>query len=235
MNVYLINLDKNVERLANCDRQLARLGVSYERFSAIYGKGLPKAEKKRAVNGFLWWCNGGRRIVDGEIGCTLSHYGVYKRMRERQQSVACILEDDVVLDDRFAKQLENVSQWIDVSKPQVVLLSNHTSETAEDWTIKEAPGDCFAESYVITLRAAERIMSINYPLRAAIDSWGRWVRRGGIRCYHAFPSVCTQDWRDGFSTDVYTGEFSPRNYTGIKRMMYKVMRGFGKIIDLIVR
>ena len=38
MNVFLINLDKETERLKFTDRQLKRSGVAYERIPAVYGK-----------------------------------------------------------------------------------------------------------------------------------------------------------------------------------------------------
>ena len=60
MKVFLVNLDKNPERLAAADAQLRKLGVEYERFPAVYGADLPKAEKRQAVNRFRWWCAVGR-------------------------------------------------------------------------------------------------------------------------------------------------------------------------------
>ena len=42
MKVYVINLDKNVERMLSMKAQLDRFGLVYERFPAIYGKQLSK-------------------------------------------------------------------------------------------------------------------------------------------------------------------------------------------------
>ena len=40
MQLFLINLDKDKDRLAIIDSQLRKLGISYERFSAIYAKNI---------------------------------------------------------------------------------------------------------------------------------------------------------------------------------------------------
>lgn len=236
MKVFLINLDADTERLAKCDAQLRRLGVSYERVPAILGKALSKAEKDRAVNRFLWWCNGGRKVMDGEIGCALSHYACFRRIIDGGLGCACILEDDVILDDRFPEVLKRVEFWIQSSAPQVVLLSNHSNDLRETDEIVEVSGASFAEGYVITASAAERIMKVNTPLRAANDSWTRWRRRAGVRLFRAYPSVCRQDWSDGFKSRVCTehswGSSGPAVF---QYVVFKLSRLVGKTIDVLIR
>lgn len=239
MKVFLINLDKNPERLRKCDAQLRHLGVDYERFPAVYGKTLPKELKKRHVHGFLWWCAGGRRVLDGEIGCALSHIGVYRKIIAEGLDFACVLEDDVILTPYFADQLKRVEGWVDSGSPQVVLLSNHTKREPEDdgaWRISWTKGDRGAEGYVITRPAAIAMIRANYPLRAAADTWPRWVRRAGIELFHAFPVVCRQDWTPGFHSDI--GNADVRNYAQfslVGKIMFKVGRLLGKMIDEAVR
>lgn len=132
MKVFLINLDKDAERLARCDAQLRRLGVDYERVPAILGRDLSAEEKDGAVNRFLWWCNGGRKVMDGEIGCALSHYVCFKKIMEEGVGFGCVLEDDVILDAGFPDVLKRIEAWIDARQPMVVLLSNHSKESRSD-------------------------------------------------------------------------------------------------------
>ena len=80
MKVFLINLDRDQERLKAADAQLKALGVEYEWIPAVYGKSLSQEEKQRKVNRFRWWCAVGRSMTDGELGCALSHAAVYRWM-----------------------------------------------------------------------------------------------------------------------------------------------------------
>ena len=76
MKVFVINLDKDKDRMASIDAQLKGLGVQYERISGVYAKNLPGQERKCFVNNFRWWCAVGRPISPAEIGCAMSHYGI---------------------------------------------------------------------------------------------------------------------------------------------------------------
>lgn len=130
MVAFLINLDKNPERLAAADAQLRGLGVDYERFPAVYGKALSREERRRKVRRFRSWCAMGRRLMDGEIGCALSHCGVYQEIVRRGLPCAAVLEDDCKLSPVLPEALREVEEWVDPTRPQVVLLTHHQGEAA---------------------------------------------------------------------------------------------------------
>lgn len=229
MKVFLINLDKDVDRLQAADAQLRCLNIAYERISAVYGKDLSKDEQKAALNKFRWWCAIGRPIALGEIGCALSHYRLYQRMIDENIPYACILEDDVVLKSEFPIQLEVVERWIDQSKPQVVLLSNHTSEVCNEWKISPAKKDMYTEAYILTQQAAKALLKANLPMQTPCDHWGRWVKHQAIMLYHAFPTVATQDW-ESYDSNIWED--------GVKESLlhlffHKIKRMIGKMLDFI--
>lgn len=231
MKVFLVNLDKNPERLAAADAQLRKLGVEYERFPAVYGADLPKAEKRQAVNRFRWWCAVGRPVRDGEIGCALSHYALYRRMNEEKLPYACILEDDVVLDERFPKQLQRVAAWLNPDQPQVVLLSDHTYKRHAEEGIFPAQADMYAEGYILTAPAAQALLRANLPMQTPCDHWGRWVRSGAIQLYHAYPTVCSQNLRDFVSGTVPSDAFNVKKLSSSSRFLHNIARAFGKTMD----
>ena len=204
MKVYLINLDSEKKRFATADAQFKRLNVTFERIPGVYGKKLQQKERDNAFNRFRWWCAVGRPVRDGEIGCALSHYSIYKQMRDEP---VCILEDDVVLDSRFKEVLEYVEHQIDIDKSQVILLSNHSKDIPKDNNIhiEHAKRDMYAEGYVITPKAAHALLKANLPLQCPCDWWGRWVRRGVIELYHAYPPVCSQNQAQYISGTVDVG------------------------------
>ena len=230
MKVYLINLDKDKVRLAEADAQLKRIGVAYERVSAVYAKELPKEELNGAVNKFRWWCAMGRPVMVGEIGCAMSHYSIYRQMTEP----VCVLEDDVVLDDRFPEVLAYVEQHIDPARPQVILLSNHTRylpNLPNLANLQTSTSDMYTEGYVLTPLAAKAILKANWPLQAPCDHWGRWARRGLIELYHAFPTVCRQDQTQYASGTVSKGCFRVSELGPTAWCLHKFKRLIGKTID----
>ncbi|MBR3222449.1 MAG: glycosyltransferase family 25 protein [Kiritimatiellae bacterium] len=230
MNVYVINMDRDRDRMQAIGQQLERLQVPYNRFRAVDAKRLDKSELKGAVNGFRWWCALGRPIRIGEIGCAMSHYAIYRQM----ETPVCILEDDVILADDFSSVLERVEEWLDCSRPQVVLLSNHSSKVNQNAGIFPAVSDMYAEGYVITPLAARRLVGVNWPMQRPCDHWGAWARRGLIELYHSFPTVCSQDQSRYASGTVDKGCFKVSELSKVRWLLHKGLRLVGKTLDKIL-
>lgn len=228
MKVFLVNLDRDKDRLVASDAQLRRLGVAYERVSAVYGKNLSESQRKNAVNGFRWWCAVGRPCMPGEIGCALSHFKVW----DSGCDLMCVLEDDVILNAEFPKVIAEVERWADPARPQVILLSNHSNENGNG--ICRSKGDMYTEGYVITNAAAMAIRACNDPLQTPCDWWGRWARRGVIELYHAFPTVCRQDQSQYESGTVAPGCFRVSELSPLAFAWHKFKRLIGKILDRIL-
>lgn len=245
MKVFLINLDKDKDRLEAANAQLNRLGVAYERLPAIYAATMTQAERNESVSRFRWWCAVGRKPTNGEIGCALSHQAIYRRMIKENIPMACVLEDDVVLDDRFANVLAKVEKLDFGICPVVVLLSNHadwenkpgdgvrgfrTPEGEDQFYLKRTYWEMFAEGYVVTLAGAKALLRANAPLITACDQWMRWAERGWIELYHAFPTVCCQN-KDDFSTNTLPGMKLVRDMGKCEYCLHKIKRVIGVLID----
>jgi len=239
MKIYLINLDKDKERLIAAESQLKRFGLQFERVGAVYGKAMPVEEKEAAVNAFRWWCAVGRCIWDGEIGCALSHRKARNLMITQNEDIACILEDDVVLSDMFPDVLRYIAENLDKYESNVVLLSNHTPQKKigmprKGFYLQKARNDMFTEGYVLTLPAARNLNSVNYPMITPCDWWGRWKRKGLIHLYHSVPTVCSQN-RNDFKSTIGDGEFKPvSSYGVIKKCLHKSARAVGLAIDKLL-
>ena len=241
MKVFLINLKKNPERLKKSTSQLESLGVEFERIEGVYGKDLSQHDKDLSVNRFRWWCAQGRKIRDGEIGCALSHYGIYQKMIDEQLDCACILEDDNKYNKQFKDVIERLESLVDINKPQVVLLSNYTGIElrSDEICIKSTNRDITTSSYVITRYAAESILRANYPICVPCDYWVRWVSRGLIQLYHSIPTVCMQEGRNvgggkdsHFTSDVEEANMERVSEFGFCRFVFhKLKRIIGVAID----
>lgn len=111
---FVINLDKDKERMFFMHNQLTKLGIEYRRQPAILGKEyqptLSEYDKELAIN------KGGHKMLLGEVGCALSHAKVLEKIVQEKISYALILEDDVVLPDNFKEIIEreigrNKNKW----------------------------------------------------------------------------------------------------------------------------
>ena len=233
MKAFVINLEKNTERMASIDRQLRQLGLVYERISAVYGKDLSVGERREVFSAFRWWCAMGRPVAPAEIGCALSHYDIYRRMTEDESlQYCCILEDDIALSQEFNSTIKEVERWIDPMKPQVVILNDHQNAYGGlSAGIHRSPGGTCADGYVLTRVAARNLLDANLPIIVPCDTWGRWVRQGRIELYHAVPAVVRQ------MQDVF-GSMTSENRSDVlklplpKRILHKAKRAVGKTLDM---
>ena len=233
MQIYLINLDKDKDRLAIIDSQLRTLGISYERFSAIYAKDIPIEKIAKYVNRFRWWCCIGRKILPGEIGCALSHYSIYKTIIEKKIDYACIIEDDIIINENFKERIYKIGKWIDINKPQVILLSNYTNERENIEEIREVKSGLCSDAYIITQKAAIALLKENLPLCVPCDHWGRWVKNKSINLYMALPSVAIQNWSDFESNMSESKQFNNKK-NRLQLLLHKIKRLIGISIDKVL-
>lgn len=230
MKIFVINLDRDTEKMSFIRRQMDAQGLAYVREPAVEGCGLPEGERRKVVNGFAWWCAMGRPIQPAEIGCALSHYKIYERITEP----VCILEDDVELRPGLSEALERIAHFIDPAKPQVVMLSDEwgcrAAKGKADGIVASSDAWC-TDGYVITPLAAQAIRKANLPIEVPCDTWRRWVRRGLIELYHAFPTAVIQR-QDlfGSSTDPCFAR-AKRSRSLPARVLHKCVRVFGLAVD----
>ena len=239
MRLFVINLDNDVTKMNSMDVQLTYMDVPYERVPAIYGKALSTLERKRVLSQFRWWCATGRPVMDAEIGCALSHFSIYQRMIDENISVACILEDDITVSPKFKECVARVESLWDVTKPQVVLLSDHTKmygnvpETDSFELRKSLNGMC-TDGYCLTKEAAKVLLKQNLPLITPCDTWGRWVKQGVIELFHALPSTCKQNQLD-FGSSTSEGRVYTMSLPLHKWLFHKSKRVVGKVIDFVLQ
>ena len=97
LHTWVINLDRDVERLARITQQLAPTGLAWTRLSAVYGRELPAAEQARLLDRDAYRRKHGMEPAPGELGCYLSHVAVYRALLASPHAAALVLEDDVLL------------------------------------------------------------------------------------------------------------------------------------------
>lgn len=113
VKTYIINMKSAVSRreymLDICSKYKNFLDIEF--FEAINGHNLEddviyeKYNPQKSIK-FI-----GRPLKKGEIGCILSHIEIYKRIIENNIKYALILEDDIILDDNLANEINSIFSY----------------------------------------------------------------------------------------------------------------------------
>ncbi len=195
MKAYLINLDRNPERLAFMRGQLDALGLPFERLPAVCGKSLSPERRAAGFSPVRSFIASKKRMSDAEVGVALSHIGCCRRLLASGEPCALVLEDDVVLGPGFCATLARVERFLDPERPQLVVLSGYGVAGAESLPeqIRAEKSAWCADAYCLTRTAAELLLKANSPVITVADSFKRWRRRFGLELYRALPATVRQD------------------------------------------
>jgi glycosyl transferase family 25 len=140
---------------------LDSFGIPFEFFSGTDGGQLKKAEIESAYDEEKVQKNLDRVLSLNEIGCTMSHRAVYKKMLDENIEKACILEDDVLLDDEFPRTLTFLNDFN--FKNTVVKFDNY----------REKNTPC---SIWVKKKVSERVM-FKKPVTTQWMAWGYIIDR----------------------------------------------------------
>jgi GR25 family glycosyltransferase involved in LPS biosynthesis len=120
MNIYIISLIRDEKKRAEISRVLNELNLNYEFIDAVYGKDLPRDSISNLnVKGKI--SRRGYVATPGEIGCSFSHIKAMKEIVKSDTQWGCILEDDVILDERFKKFILSANESLYSEKDVYVL------------------------------------------------------------------------------------------------------------------
>jgi len=230
VTAFLVNLDRHPDRLACAQARLAAAGVEAVRMPAVDGAALSPAARRAAVSRFHALLARGRLYTHGQIGCTLSHHAVYRRMADENLPAALVFEDDVRLSPDFPASLAAAETLLDANRPQVFLFSDGTYPPLPGdgrAFARAKDGDC-SEAYLITLPAARELLRVNSPMVVTLDSWSRFAARGHVELYRATPATATQDHT--FQSVV---PVNGRPSDGFLRILWNVARLVEKPLDAL--
>ena len=104
---YVINLDKDTDRLERFKHQKAKLSVQFERIPAVYGKELSKKEIEKHTTRFC-----ANFCTPAMIGCAASHLKSWETFLKTSHKRAIICEDDVVFADEVDTKLHDALEQV---------------------------------------------------------------------------------------------------------------------------
>ena len=173
LGIWLINLDRDVDRRRKMEQQLDALGLTYSRFSAIYGKDHVEALSKRA-DAAAYSRNMGSDILPGKMGCYASHLAVWEAFLASDHDVALILEDDVVFHDDFLECLDlalaSSDHWDTVRFNCIRAKLPISQGRIGPYTLNAYAGPFTGNAaYLIKRDVAQRILPNLWPQTRALD------------------------------------------------------------------
>jgi GR25 family glycosyltransferase involved in LPS biosynthesis len=200
--VYVINLDKDVERLKTIDTALRKQGISYERLPATLGSNLSNDSRLTQMCNFF--------CTDGIKGCAVSHHRIWEDALRNGYSRVLVFEDDALIPDDFDKKVRevmvNVPEQYDIvflgcqyfcRNKTVVEKVGHTlmGTTPEEVNeqVQKVSGSIGAHATIYTQIFMNKI--INEPIETHIDvQIQRWIKTYGFNAYGLHPElVSTSD------------------------------------------
>jgi glycosyl transferase family 25 len=101
-NVYLINMDKDTNRLEKVTKECKKFNINFERFSGVNPLKLSKKELNKYVSKT---CQ--NICPNGLIGGGVSHMKIYEDALKNNYKNILVLEDDVYFSDELYEELNN--------------------------------------------------------------------------------------------------------------------------------
>jgi glycosyl transferase family 25 len=185
MKIYLINLDRNPERLAHMRKQLN--GVAFERISAVDGSNDPPTTQ--GLSRF-------------ELACLESHKLAWRQFLNGPEGCACFLEDDLHIWPSFAAVAES-SSWIPSDAHSIKLdtylqkveLGAKQAAVGNRQIARLYSRHQSSAAYILTRGGAARYLDLtaSAPLPADYALFPRHPRRLGLHIYQLCPAIAIQD------------------------------------------
>lgn len=105
--IFMINLERRPERRIKMERSFKEIGLTVENVPAVDGQTLTDESLEKIGVRFLPGYADpyhNRPMTKGEIGCFLSHFWIWEKMRMEKLSEILVLEDDIRFEPYFKER-----------------------------------------------------------------------------------------------------------------------------------
>lgn len=242
---YVINLDKDTERLAFMMKNFENVGVQAERFPAVDGRLFPAEQFERFVSERPR--KGKKTWMRGQMGCFLSHYGVWQKIAESDARFGAVFEDDVYLSPALTPLLTE-DQWLPDSVDLVRLdtstnrlLLGRTAEicaAGRDFFSVQSTSWC-AGGYIINRRTALQLLDLaprhHHPADVLLYNYEQSVITPKLKILQSCPALVTQDKQEGGKIGFVSNIESPLQalrqdrITDVIPAIYRTLAGYKRI------
>jgi glycosyl transferase family 25 len=191
--IYVINLDRCIERWERMRSQAVQYGLNLVRIAAVDGHTVADHERI-GFHARSFYYHNGRKILAGEYGCYRSHLLALEAFAASGDAMAIIMEDDVDLNDSLIPRAMAAVNAVAGDRGSVIKLANHRKvgfRAAVTTTHGDAVGRCLhgpqgsAACYIVTRQAALTLLktlhSVLLPYDVALErGWSTGVETFSI-------------------------------------------------------
>jgi GR25 family glycosyltransferase involved in LPS biosynthesis len=169
-NIYLINMDKDKDRLINVTNYCNELNIKFKRFSGIDPKKLLQKEKNKYLSKFNQYF-----MPYGIVGCAYSHIYIWLDAIKNNYKNILILEDDILFKkENFYKNFKNAYNELPNDYDIFFIgYKNNDNEIKNDFKYIYQSKQPFYEthSYIISLKGCNNLIKIinNNKINNPID------------------------------------------------------------------
>ena len=178
-------------------------GLNYEYFYGVNGT---EVDKK-------YYENKGSKLTYGQLGCSLSHVNLYKKIVDEDIEVALILEDDCVFNENlknFKKYYESLPKDWDIVYGGFLPMSNVNKANYDNLFYKVKPSYnssvghiCGTHCIIINKRFAEKMYNFNKDgLYTADGAFTEFLKQEDANMYAFVPAMANQDGLECLSVNV---------------------------------
>lgn len=183
MEIVVISDTKNTVRYQYIKSKMESVGVRFTFFDAFMANRMNPVEivSKVLPNTFL---------TTGEIGCALSHLGVFEGLLASDEKSAVILEDDIYFTSEFTEdRIDKICKFVESSdEPRVVVLQKSiyhdkcVKKIDESLHIYSSLNLFGTYGYVVNRKAAEIIIEVQSPICFEIDAFKFYIGYRNVIC-----------------------------------------------------
>lgn len=172
MNIVVISDKNNENRRQNATREFKKNNVDFRFFDAVMANRMSKEElDTKAINDTF--------LSPSEIGCALSHCGVYDEFLKSNEKSIMICEDDIYFTEQFNyDSLLQIKEFLEeTDEPRLVVLQKsiyhhkRIRSVGNNVNLYSARNLFFAHGYMLNRAAAKNIKEIQNPVKFEIDAF----------------------------------------------------------------
>lgn len=197
MKCYIVNLDRAPERMERMTEILKSQSIDFERFPALDGRDFTEAD----IETYQKQRQQGKPMTVGEIACAESHLTIFRKIVEREDDYAVVMEDDLHL-SADAGQFLNTTAWIpqgaDIIKLETVgeptVITTKSLEVGNDRRIARLAYKHWGSgAYVISKRAAREILNTFVAGLCPVDDYLFDPTVNDFQLWQIQPAIAIQD------------------------------------------
>jgi GR25 family glycosyltransferase involved in LPS biosynthesis len=213
MDVYMINLDRNADRLESFIEEYMMSDLRYKQFQRVTAVDGSSLDIKQYISNFAYkeimqiektgYRTKHYQLTRGAIGCYLSHMKVYDLIATGDTDYGIVFEDDVSIDKNVLSKLNTVLTTMDDTW-DIMLLGCHCIVCDKYETYFDIEKFFLLHGFVIKKTSAIKIMEIlrNKKITQQIDSeLSDMITQEHIKIYCLKTQLAKQQ---GFDTNIQT-------------------------------